>query len=331
MAFLIVFAWTLLFLLGLFQDSHSSTNGEDIGDAILAMQSRQASVISTFLQHESGRFIQCSRQTIVVNKANSQTLLVESYLASDQSGSYTIKFFPGGDVYVYLQNNSYNAVLNSKAGSRSKPNTWDALHRLPRSPFGLSHFSKVKSNWMIDIQRREMFGMYFSFGGPLFTSRYMEWNQSGEKSESKWNQETKMMEVLFKDWLPDGSDLMMIADESGLIYEMRTRSSQVHSTFKVLEFAYIDSIPVPRKCLIIDVSHDDASRISKATLEWTETPPAKAEVTSDQFFTSYYGVPEPDLQMLPASDESYFERFVVVLSFFAAMLLFIYVYRKSSK
>jgi hypothetical protein len=331
MTFLIVRVWTLLFLLGLFLDSHSSTNGEEIGNAILAMQSRQASAISTFLQNESGRFIQCSRQTIVVNKTNSQTLVDESYLASDRNGSFAIKFLSGGDVYVYLQNNIYNAVLSSKAGLQSKPNTWDALQRLPRSPFGLSHISKVKTNWMIDIQRREMFGLYFSFGGPLFTSRYTEWSGYGAESETTSNNDTKMTEVVFKTWLPSGSDLTLIADESGLVHEMRTQLPRVHSTLKVVEFVDLDSVPVPRKCIITDVSHDDSNRTWKTTLEWTETPSAKATVTSEQFITAYYGVSEPDLQSLPPSAANYTQLIAVPVSLFAVMLVFIYVYRKRSK
>lgn len=283
----------------------SFAKSEDFTGNILRYQKRQIEMIDSLLSHNEDLAIECSRSTIAVNKGKSEKLLDRSFLARKGNLALSIKSLSTGAVYAYLCNDRYCALLSANTRKSGALQSWSEIADARTIPFTMPHFSKVDPMWIKHVQRLEMFGMYFSFGGPVFVSQFPEWNQAQLSTDVADVSGTSWKEVSFPNWLPNKSSLKLTVDREGCVCKAEAQLPNVQSTLKVEEFIVIDGVRVPKKISVFDTGIEDPNRSWSSTFSWSECSTDEARVEKEQFYSSHYGLPEPSLDILPPQPRNY--------------------------
>lgn len=301
---------------------------EEIARSILDYQTRQLEAVSGLLSRSEGFFAECVRSTTVANKDGKEHLMDTNFIARQSELACSVKTFPGGSVYAYISNDRYCTLLTANLRKNVALQSWTEVADLRKSPFAMSHFSKLDPNWIKDIQRREMFGTYFSFGGPMFLSQFPNWVQTQTMTHDSISADESLKEVVFPDWLPDKSSLKLTTDHEGCVYKAEVQIGRVHSILVVDEFVTVDGVRLPKKLSVVDKNVDDPTRLSRSTLKWEECSAKKANMKGEQFYSSYYGLSEPDFDKLPPNPHNYLS--VSIFSTIVALVLvgIIFVARK---
>lgn len=297
----------------------SFAKSEDLTGNIFKYQKRQAEIIDSLLSHNGELAIECTRSTIAVNKGKSEKLLDRSFLARNGKLALSIKSLSTGAIYAYLCNDRYCALLSANTRKSGALQSWSELADIRRISFTMPHFSKVDPMWITHVQRLEMFGMYFSFGGPVFVSQFPEWNKAQLSTDVVDVSGTSWKEVSFPNWLPNKSSLKLTVDQEGCVCKAEAQLPNVRSTLKVEEFIVIDGVRVPKKISVFDTGIEDPSRSWSSVFSWRECSTDEAKMENEQFYSSHYGLPEPNLEILPPQPRNYL--FIYSLAAFVILVI----------
>jgi hypothetical protein len=214
-----------------------------------------------------------------------------------------MNFRSHGEVTVYLLNQRYTATLSKSfetpliSGTSSKVD----LNQLKDCRMSMSGFSSPDPEWIDQIFPDAMTRVYFRYGGRSLKEFHSNWAKRPEHSvilsESKISD---CVDLVFQGWPETTGPAVYSVDSGGVIHEIKISGNKYNGVLRVEEFIELNGVKIPKK-VVSRLSFSDNEKEAESTCSWKEIPLTDLGYDPTQLYTTYYGLTEPDLRILPKS------------------------------
>jgi hypothetical protein len=240
-----------------------------------------------------------------VTKTESETdQSTELKLCSKQpEGGFLMNFRSDGHVTVYLLNQRYTATLSKSFETPliSSASSKVDLNQLKDCRMSMSGFSIPDTEWIDEIFPDAMTRVYFRYGGRSLKEFHSNWAKRPEHSvilsESKISD---CVDLVFQGWPETTGPAVYSVDSGGVIHEIKISGNKYNGVLRVEEFIELNGVKIPKK-VVSRLSFSDNEKEAESTCSWKEIPLTDLGYDPTQLYTTYYGLTEPDLRILPKS------------------------------
>ena len=228
----------------------------------------------------------------------------ELKLCSKQpEGGFLMNFRSHGGVTAYLLNQRYTATLSKSFETPliSSVSSKVDLNQLKDCRMSMSGFSRPDTEWIDQIFPDAMTRVYFSYGGRSLKEFHSNWAKRSEHSvilsESKI---PDCVDLVFQGWPETTGPAVYSVDSGGVVHEINISRDKYNGVLRVEEFIELNGVKIPKK-LVSRLSFSDKELEGTSTCSWKEIPLTDLGYDPTQLYTTYYGLAEPDLRILPKS------------------------------
>jgi hypothetical protein len=285
--------------------AQASENAEEMALKVIEMQTSQLKAFRELINTQTdSAFVVVKEDTILRDGKSERGTKLELGVRQPKGGFF-LSVMNDKSLSLSLSNDRYAATL-SKPRSEYSPKRQSEIRidKLANASMVLNTFSPPNAAWLDDIIPVALTQMYFAFGGKSFEAQYKVWLDAKQTSSIGKATRTNCSELIFEG-LPNSNERMTyVIDNTGLVYEMQRVSSKQITHYNVEEFFDIKGIKVPLR-FSVSLSGVDSNLKAETRGDWRKIPLGEIGFESAQLFTSYYGLPEPDLAELPEKAAGY--------------------------
>jgi hypothetical protein len=331
---MITIRFALACLFGLVTSSwvHASESAEEMALKVIEMQASQLKAFREMINTQSdSAFVVVKEDTTLRDGQSERGSKLELGVRQPKGGLF-LSVMGDTSLSLSLRNNRYAATL-TKPRSEFSPKRLSEIQieKLANASMVLNTFSPPNDAWLDDVIPAALTQVYFAFGGKLFESQYKMWREAKQMASTHTAsigkaKRTNCSELIFEGWPNSNERMTYVIDNTGLVYEMHRVSSKQSTHYNVEEFFDIKGIKVPLR-FSVKLSVIDSNLKAETRGEWQKIPLDEIGFESAQLVTSYYGLPEPDLEELPEKAAGYPWVWIVSVAIIAGGGGY-YVYRK---
>ena len=106
------------------------------------------------------------------------------------------------------------------------------------------------------------------------------------------------VDLVFEGWPNTTGPAVYAVDAVGVIHEMRRNFKKGNAVYRVEEFLEFDGVKIPKKVVSQHTNIESKFEVESRS-SWEEVALADVGYDPKQLYATYYGLPEPDLQVLP--------------------------------
>lgn len=294
----------IFFALMLLQDVMAS---EDIGievtpEKVMETLSIQKELLMKYVNSLEDDGILVANQSIGKEEGKTEKITGVDLLVRKLDSGLLAKSDSRGMV-IYVCNDGYNAMLTKRVQSPNaikNPSKID-LPTLRNASMSMISFSKPTPSWMDRMYPDAITHTYFSFGGGLIQNQYSAWVASGGTLSSLPSKTQNCVDLVFDGWPTSTGPLTITVDAEGTIHQMQGTFKISPINYRVEEFTLIDGVKIPQK-VVIQYSRINSDSKSETKSSWSRIALSDVGFDPKQFYVNYYGLPEPNLELIPKQD-----------------------------
>ncbi len=290
--------------------THASENAEEMALKVIEMQASQLNAFRELINTQTDSAFVVVKEDTILRDGRSEGGAKLELGVRQPKGGFFLSVMSDTSLSLSLCNDRYAATLTKRISSFSPKKLSEIrMDKLAKESMVLNAFSHPNAAWLDDIIPVSLTQMYFAFGGKPFESQYKVWREAKQMASIQMAsigkaKRTNCSELIFEGWPSSNERMTYVIDNTGLIYEMHRVSSKQSTLYNVEEFFDINGIKVPLR-FSVKLSVIDSNLKAETKGDWRKIPLSEIGFESAQLFTSYYGLPEPDLAELPEKAAGY--------------------------
>lgn len=289
----------------------ASENAEEMALKVIEMQASQLKAFRELINTQTdSAFVVVKEDTILRDGQSERGSKLELGVRQPKGGFF-LSVMSDTSLSLSLCNDRYAATL-TKPRSEFSPKRPSEIRigKLANASMVFNTFSPPNAAWLDDIIPVSMTQMYFAFGGKSFEDQYKVWLDAKQTASIGKTKRMNCIELIFEGWPISNERMTYVIDNTGVVYEMQRASSKQNTFYNVEEFFDIKGIKVPLR-FSVKLSGVNSNLKAETRGDWRKIPLGEIGFESAQLFTSYYGLPEPDLAELPEKAAGYIWVWIV--------------------
>ena len=299
------FTFRLAFLLVLLPTLKTAA-AKDANEAIekmLAYREKQTGSIIKYINSLPKTAILVSIEDVTKTEGGTEKNTELKLCSKQPEGGFLMSFRSHGGATVYLLNQRYTATLSKSFETPliSSASSKVDLNQLKDCRMSMSGFSRPDTEWIDQIFPDAMTRVYFSYGGRSLKEFHSNWAKRPEHSvilsESKI---PECVDLVFQGWPETTGTAVYSVDSDGVVHEINISRDKYNGVLRVEEFIELNGVKIPKK-VVSRLSFSDKELEGTSTCCWKEIPLTDLGYDPTQLYTTYYGITEPDLRLLPKS------------------------------
>ena len=283
----------------------ASESPEDLASKVIEMQASQLAALRLFMSTETDSAFEVVKDESSSRDGRTERESSLQLGVRKPNGGFFLNVSSDTSLRLSLCNERYSASLSKRATAFS-PNRPSEIRieKFASASLVLDTFSGPNVKWLDDIIPVSLTQMYFAFGGTSFEAQYNVWLEANQKASLGSAKRIDCRELIFEGWPSCNEPMTYVIDKTGVIYEMHRESGKQKTTCNVEEFVDIKGIKVPKK-FSLKLSGTDSNFKADTKGEWRKISLSEIGFDSSQMYTTYYGLPEPDLGELPEKTKGF--------------------------